>query len=83
MDPEYIDIAKINIGDIEDIDISDIDDIDDDIAENRPVIRGYIRDRQNPFEQYDEDEFERRYRFRKDSRTLWYFTNDPRRTCEN
>ena len=41
------------------------------LVENEPVIRGYIRDRQNPFEQYDEDEFERRYRFRKDSRTVW------------
>ena len=47
------------------IDISDIDD-DDNIADNR-VIRRYIRDVQNPFEYYDEDNFKRRFQFNKDS----------------
>ena len=68
MNLEFIDIDNINISDIENTDSSDIDDTtDDDIADNRPVIRGYIRDRQNPFEHYDEEEFKRRYRFDKDS----------------
>ena len=46
------------------INISDIEEVDY-IADNR-VVRRYIRDVQNPFEYYDEDEFKRRFRFNKD-----------------
>ena len=74
MDPKYIDIDNIEISDLDDIDISDLEDpdisdfedTDDDIADNRPVKR-YIRDGQNPFEFYEEDEFKKRFRFNKES----------------
>lgn len=50
-----------------DINIRNIYDTTNDEADNRPAIRRYICDRQNPFEQYDDDEFKMRFRFNKDS----------------
>ena len=56
--------------DIESIDsLSDTDDqyvLDDRVWTVR-LIQRYIRDWQNPFEFYNEEEFKKRYRFNKDS----------------
>ena len=68
---EKVNLVKMDLDfDFIDMDInniSDIDDTTDDEADNTPAIRRYIRDRQNPFEQYDDDEFKMRFRFNKES----------------